>query len=161
MVELPKKLVDDLTTGTLYSFSKRPNQGIPNVAIGIYTIWNGNEFAYVGISGTNVNDEDYQKDIVKGLKKRLRAHHSGGIGGDKFCVLVFERYISRDITSNDLQKMARKELFLRELNRNFIRDKLTYRFTILDSKEHLHKYEDFIKQGGIESIGKPYLNPKH
>ena len=159
MVELPKKLVDDLTTGTLYSFSKRPDQGIPTVAIGMYTIWNGDEFAYVGISGTNVREEDYEKDKIKGLKQRLRAHHSGGIGGDKFCVLVFERYISREITSEDLQRMARKELFLRELNRNFIRGNLTYRFTILDSKEHLQDYEKFIKQGGIESVGKPFLNP--
>jgi hypothetical protein len=55
--------------------------------------------------------------------------------------------------------MARKELFLRELNRNFIRGNLTYRFTILDSKEHLQDYETFIKQGGIESVGKPFLNP--
>ena len=90
------------------------------------------------------------------LKQRLRAHHNGGIGGDKFCVLVFERYISREITSDDLQRMARKELFLRELNRNFIRRNLTYRFTILDSKEHLQDYEKFIKQGGIESVGKPF-----
>jgi hypothetical protein len=159
MVELPPKLVDDLTTGELYSFSERPNKGIPHVAIGIYTIWNGDEFAYVGISGLSVKENDYKKDKIKGLKQRLRAHHGGGIGGDKFCVLVFERYISREITSDVLEKLANKELFLRELNRNFIRGNLSYRFTILDSKEHLQEYETFIKKGGIESIGKPFLNP--
>ena len=86
MVELPPKLVDDLTTGELYSFSERPNKGIPQVAIGIYTIWNGDEFAYVGISGLSVKENDYKKDKIKGLKQRLRAHCGGGIGGDKFCV---------------------------------------------------------------------------
>ncbi len=159
MVELPKKVVDDLTTGTLYSFSETPDQDIPKVAIGMYTIWNGDQFAYVGISGKGVKEEHYKKDKIKGLKQRLRAHYSGGIGGDKFCVYVFERYVSKEITSSDLEKMAKKELFLRELNRNFIRANLTYRFTILDSKEHLHEYEKFIKQGGIKSVGKPFLNP--
>mgnify|MGYP006136488223 CR=1 FL=1 len=159
MVELPKKIVEDLTAGKLYSFAERPGKGLPLVAIGIYTIWNGEEFAYVGISGRGVREEDYKKDKAKGLKQRLRSHYRGGIGGDKFCVYVFERYVSKEITSFDLKKMARKELFLRELTRSFIQGNLSYRFTILDSKEHILDYEKLIKQGGIKSIGKPFLNP--
>ena len=160
MTTLPENLIHDLTKGKPYKFSDWPNSELPDVAIGMYTIWKGDLFAYVGISGTAVKEEDYQKNIIKGLKKRLKAHRSGGIGGDKFCVLVFERFISKELTLEDLEKMSRKELFLRVLNRNFIRNNLTYRFTILDSKENLMEYENFIKKGGIVSLGKPFLNPK-
>ncbi|RJU88899.1 MAG: hypothetical protein DWC02_00890, partial [Candidatus Poseidoniales archaeon] len=71
---------------------------------------------------------------------------------------VFERFLSKELTLDDLDKMSRKELTLGKLNRDYIRKNLTYRFTILDSSQKAREYEDIIKKGGIESIGKPYLN---
>jgi hypothetical protein len=158
MSEIPESVQFDLTNGTLYKFSDWPNEDLPNVAIGMYTIWKGDLFAYVGISGTAIKEEDYGKSKIKGLKQRLNAHRSGGIGGDKFCVYVFERFVSKELTLDDLEKMSEKQLTLGKLNKDFIQTNLTYRFTILDSSQKAREYESIIKKGGIESIGKPYLN---
>jgi hypothetical protein len=59
---------------------------------------------------------------------------------------------------DDLEKMSEKQLTLGKLNKDFIQTNLTYRFTILDSAKKALEYEKIIKNGGIESIGKPYLN---
>lgn len=157
---IPKKVEDDLSRGKLYQFSEWPNEDLPDVAIGMYTIWNGGMFAYVGISGTSLKKEDFAMNAkkIRGLKQRLNYHRSGGLGGDKFCVYVFERFISKQLTLDDLDKMSKKELTLGKLNREFIRNNLTYRFTILDSAKKAREYEKIIKNGGIKSIGKPYLN---
>ena len=158
MSQIPLSVINDLSIGQEYKFSDWPNEDLPNVAIGMYTIWKGDMFAYVGISGTAIKKEDYQKTKIKGLKQRLNAHRSGGIGGDKFCVYVFERFVSKELTLDDLQKMSEKQLTLGKLNKDFIQTNLTYRFTILDSAKKALEYEKIIKNGGIESIGKPYLN---
>ena len=94
MSEIPKSVQSDLTNGKLYKFSDWPNEDLPNVAIGMYTIWKGDLFAYVGISGTAIKEEDYEKNIIKGLKQRLNAHVLG-IGGYKFCVFVFLWFVSK------------------------------------------------------------------
>lgn len=160
MADLPQRVVNDLTRGKLYHFSQWPNEDLPDVAIGMYTIWKGDLFAYVGISGTSLTADDFaiKAKKVRGLKQRLNYHRGGGLGGDKFCVYVFERFLSKELSLKDLDKMSKKELTLGKLNRDFIRNNLTYRFTILDSAQKARDYETAIKKGGIESIGKPYLN---
>ena len=160
MIKIPQEVLDDLFNGKLYSFSEWPNEDLPDVAIGMYTIWKGDMFAYVGISGTSLSADDFAMKAkkVRGLKQRLNYHRGGGLGGDKFCVYVFERFLTKELTLDDLDKMSRKELTLGKLNREYIRKNLTYRFTILDSSQKAREYEDIIKKGGIESIGKPYLN---
>ena len=160
MSEIPSQVIDDLVTGKLYSFSDWPNEDLPDVAIGMYTIWKGDLFAYVGISGTSLKAEDFAMNAKKtrGLKQRLNAHRTGGLGGDKFCVYVFERFLTKELTMSDLEKMSNKELTLGELNRSFVQNNLSYRFTILDSAEKARAYENVIKKGGIQSIGKPFLN---
>ena len=158
MSQIPLSVINDLSIGQEYTFSDWPNEDLPDVAIGMYTIWKGDMFAYVGISGTAIKEEDYEKNIIKGLKQRLNAHRSGGIGGDKFCVYVFERFVSKELTLDDLQKMSEKQLTLGKLNKEFIQTNLTYRFTILDSAKKALEYEKIIKKDGIGSIGKPYLN---
>ena len=160
MVLIPQKVIDDLTKGKLHRFSEWPNEDLPDVAIGMYTIWKGDMFAYVVISGTSLTANDFaiKAKKIRGLKQRLNYHRGGGLGGDKFCVYVFERFLSKELTLKDLAKMSKKELTLGKLNREFIRNNLTYRFTILDSAQKAREYEAIIKKGGIESIGKPYLN---
>ena len=160
MTQIPAEVVDDLVKGKLYSFSDWPNQDLPDVAIGMYTIWQGDLFAYVGISGTSLKSEDFAMKATKkrGLKQRLNSHRKGGLGGDKFCVYVFERFLSKELTMGDLEKMSNKELTLGELNRSYVQNHLSYRFTILDSAKKARAYEDIIKKGGIQSIGKPFLN---
>jgi hypothetical protein len=157
---IPDSVVKQLTSGKLYAFSEWPNEDLPDVAIGMYTIWKEEMFAYVGISGTSLVAEDFAMKAkkVRGLKQRLNYHRGGGLGGDKFCVYVFERFLSKELTLDDLNKMSKKELTLGKLNREFIRNNLTYRFTILDSSQKAREYENIIKKGGIEFIGKPYLN---
>ena len=40
-----------LETGPAYRFSDWPNPDVPSVAAGVYTVWRGEQFIYVGMSG--------------------------------------------------------------------------------------------------------------
>ena len=92
------------------------------------------------------------------MKQRLATHWKGGLGGDQFCVYVFERFLCDVLTTEDLKQMVNKEVTLAELNRDYIRNNLSYRFTILDSYKDALAIETRIKKGEIVQIGKPYLN---
>jgi len=158
--EIPQQVIDDLVNGEMYLFSDWPNDDLPDIAIGIYAIWKGDDFAYVGIAGRSLQSADYQmkSNKKKGLKQRLGTHWKGGLGGDQFCVYVFERFLCDILTTEDLKQMVNKEVTLAELNRDYIRNNLSYRFTILDSYKDALAIETRIKKGEIEHIGKPYLN---
>ena len=44
-----------LTEGPSHRFSDWPNPLVPRVAAGVYTIWRGGEFIYVGMSGRGLS----------------------------------------------------------------------------------------------------------
>jgi len=162
LLEIPQRVFDDLVNGKMYQFSDWPNHDLPDIAIGIYAIWKGDDFAYVGIAGRSLGATDFQikSNKKKGLKQRLGTHWKGGLGGDQFCVYVFERFLCDVLTTEDLKEMVNKEVTLAELNRDYIRENLSYRFTILDSYKQALAIETLIKKGEIKMIGKPFLNGK-
>jgi phosphate-selective porin len=83
--------VEELERGQSYRFADWPNQKVPRVAAGVYTVWRGAKFLYVGISGENVTGvSDGSK--AKGLFERLNSHALGHRGNDQFCVLVCPPY---------------------------------------------------------------------
>ena len=79
-----------LHSGPLHRFADWPNPDVPAVAIGLYAVWRGPEFIYVGMAGRAteaVLTAAHQKGKACGLRDRLRSHASGRRSGDQFCVL--------------------------------------------------------------------------
>lgn len=146
-----------LWSGEKISFQNQPDDPIPDIAIGVYTIWEGDRFIYVGISGREVHKESKTK--VRGLKQRLRAHWRGGLGGDQFAVYVFERITAPQVTREQLDAMGEGTLTLIELNQEYIRTKLSYRFLVVDAYSEAKEIEDALKSGKYDPPGKPFLNP--
>ncbi len=65
----------DLETGLLHRFSNFAAAAVPANIAGVYTIWDGERFIYVGIGGTQVrhvepSDEAEPSKPVKGLRGR-------------------------------------------------------------------------------------------
>ena len=89
--------LSELTHGKLLSFDDKPSWNAPTVSCGVYTVWKGDEFLYVGMSGRNINEsniqilEDQGKKI--GLITRLESHASGMRSGDQFCVYVSDLFV--------------------------------------------------------------------
>ena len=82
-----------LQHGPLYRFADWPNPEVPLVAAGVYTIWEGDWFLYVGMAGRALTAEDIatlraRGEKRKGLAERLNSHASGRRSGDQFCVYV-------------------------------------------------------------------------
>ena len=149
--------VSNLFEGEDFSFASRPDEPIPDTACGVYSIWEGDKFLYVGIAGRNLANKSSKK--VRGLKDRLRAHWKGGLGGDQFAVYVFERLISCKLTQNQLDSMCDGSLTLVELNREYIRSKLSFRFIETDTYKEAMRIENLLKAGEVSPYPKPFFNP--
>ena len=149
--------ITPLFEGELYSFEDRPEEPIPDIAAGLYSIWREEQFLYVGIAGRDLNKTSSRK--VRGLKDRLRAHWKGGLGGDQFAVYVFERITAPQVTREQLDAMGEGTLTLIQLNQEYIRTKLSYRFLVVDAYSEAKEIEDALKSGKYDPPGKPFLNP--
>ena len=47
-----------LETGSSFRFADGVHESVPSVAAGVYTIWRGDEFLYVGMSGRSLTAAD-------------------------------------------------------------------------------------------------------
>jgi len=52
-------MTSELQVGKLFSFGDWPTDQVPRRAAGVYTIWRGDEFIYVGMSGRGAQREDF------------------------------------------------------------------------------------------------------
>jgi hypothetical protein len=148
-----------LETGQLYSFANWPNEDIPRVSVGVYTVWLGEQLVYVGYSGRNLRPHEIKAaKKPKGLVTRLKSHRSGLRNDDQFCLYICDRFIIPEIDTETQQKLASGELLLDGLTRKFIREKLSYRFITTEGSEAARRIESQVR-GGILSAGKPLLNP--
>lgn len=147
----------ELEYGPLCSFADWPNRKIIGEVVGVYTVWQGATFLYVGISGKTVTEQSDDRKKDKGLFKRLNSHASGRRGGDQFCLFVCDRLILPTLTSQKLENVGRGTLSLDSRTQTFIRDHLSYRFVPVTLIQKAKKIEDLIKAGAL-SIGKPVLN---
>lgn len=70
-----------LETGPCHRFSDWPDQSVPKVAAGVYTVWEHGRFIYVGMAGRGLAPEDIdapdEPTKTKGLCNRLDSHASG------------------------------------------------------------------------------------
>src|SRR5215469_12511328 len=145
-----------LTSGPLHSFRDVLHESLPLACIGIYTIWRGSEFVYVGIAGRNL-DVTAEHKRMRGIRDRLDSHRSGRRSGDQFAVYVCDRLVLPSLLSHQIKRIAAGELSLDALTRVYIHDNLSYRFAMTNSYQEAMAIETAFASGSTP-IGVPQLN---
>ena len=154
-----------LATGLAYGFAVWPNPEVPNWRAGVYTIWDDEAFLYVGMAGRGLPDnahlspEAQASNRNRGLRDRLNSHASGRRSGDQFCVYVCDRLILSTLSQGDITKVAAGEMSLDALTREYIRDRLSYRFVVSETAKDAFHLEEIVRLAGLDGA-KPLLNPK-
>ncbi|WP_210755059.1 hypothetical protein [Gordonia paraffinivorans] len=155
------QLLEALQSGESWRFADWPNPAVPKVAAGVYTIWQGRSFIYVGMSGRAMSldmETPGEPTKPKGLWTRLNSHAAGRRSGDQFCVYVCDRFVVPCLTADQQARIGDGTLSLDVLTKKFIHDHLSYRFvTVINGHEALSLERDV--QRGALVIGKPFLNP--
>jgi hypothetical protein len=132
------------------------------IAAGVYTVWEGERFVYVGMAGRGLTAEGLQKRRAAkgkrtGLFDRLNSHASGRRSGDQFCVYVCDRLILPTLTTAQLRAVGEGTLKLDDLVKRFIRERLSYRFVEVSDGAAAEKIERTIRQKGLAGTGRPLL----
>jgi hypothetical protein len=158
-----ERLLHELAAGPAYRFADWPNRLVPLVAAGVYTVWEQKTFVYVGMSGRALTAEAIQRKRAEGasptgLFDRLRAHARGQRSGDQFCVYVCDLLILPQFTLEQLLQVGRRELSLDALVRNYIRDRLSYRYVEVPDGAAALELERAVKLQGLQGQP-PLLNP--
>jgi hypothetical protein len=120
-----QELLRSLESGIAYRFSDWPNESVPTVTAGVYTIWDADRFIYVGMAGRGLRPEDLDSPDeprkAKGLRDRLNSHASGRRSGDQlcvyvcdrqFCVYVCDRFVVPTLTVDQQAQIANGQLAL-------------------------------------------------
>jgi hypothetical protein len=152
-----------LESGTAYSFGEWPNPMIPQVAIGVYTIWENDRLLYGGLAGVTLTKRRISElrrrgNQRRGLSERLLSHASGRRRGDQFCLEVCDRLVLPKLTAEAITQIAQGALSLDDLTRCYIRERLTYRFVEVNDARTARSLEKAVRSGGLVA-GKPVLNP--
>lgn len=155
--------MDELATGPLFLFREWPNNAVPRRAAGVYTIWRGDEFIYVGMSGKGADAEDFvavpgKPSKPKGLWTRLNSHAAGRRSGDQFNVYICDRFVVPDLTRAQQESIREGTLRLDHPTKKFIHDHLAYRFIICADGDEAFNVEFQVRAGELRA-GKPFLNP--
>jgi hypothetical protein len=153
----------ELEAGGLYRFADWPNGAVPAVAAGAYTVWEGERLVYAGMAGRSLTEEailEHRNDPtrVTGLRSRLASHASGRRSGDQFCVYVADRFVLPELDPETIQGIAEGATSLDALVRDYIRDRLGYRFVEAADGAEARELERAVREGRLRA-GKPVLNP--
>jgi hypothetical protein len=151
-----------LESGPSFRFSDWPNESVPKIAAGVYTIWDSRRLTYVGMAGRGLaaDDLDAPDEPVKarGLWTRLNSHASGRRSGDQFCVYVCDRFVVPHLSVQQQAQIAEGELALDALTRTLIHDRYEYRFVTTPDGAAALVLEREVRHGALRA-GKPFLNP--
>ena len=154
--------ISALERGPLYDFGDWPVEACPRVAAGVYTIWRGPEFVYVGMAGRGKSAADIERIRAggksTGLWERLGSHASGRRSGDQFCVYVADRLVLGELSHEEIDRVASGELMFDTLVRDFVRSKLAFRFVEAPDGRSALEAERRVQAGAL-SAGRPLLNP--
>ena len=153
----------ELETGELHLFADWPNEAVPAVAAGAYTVWEGERLVYSGMAGRSLTEEsilEHRDDPtrVTGLRSRLASHASGRRSGDQFCVYVADRFVLPRLEPKQIQGIAAGATPLDTLVREYIHDRFGYRFIEAANGTEARELERAVREGQL-SAGKPFLNP--
>jgi hypothetical protein len=154
---MTNEIYEALTTGRLHSFRDALHETLPLACIGVYTIWRGPDFVYVGIAGRNL-DLAAEHTRVRGIRDRLDSHRSGRRSGDQFAVYVCDRLVLPTLSQEQIRRISVGELSLDALTRVYIHENLTFRFATTPSYKEAMVIETAFARGETE-VGLPQLNP--
>ena len=154
---VPHDIFTALTTGPAHSFRDVLHETLPLASIGVYTIWRGPDFLYVGIAGRNL-DLTIEHTKMRGVRDRLDSHRSGRRSGDQFAVYVCDRLVLPNLTAEQIKCVGAGELSLDALTRAYVHEHLFYRFSPVDSYEQAAQIEESFARGETP-LGLPMLNP--
>ena len=154
-------LVRTLAQGPAHAFSDWPVDAVPDVAAGVYTIWDQDRLVYVGMSGRGKSKEELDELRSKGKRSglfgRLASHASGARSGDQFCVYVADLLVLPGLSGEQIEAIGSRKLRFDKLVREYVRERLTFRFMEThDGKEAL-RIEAELKAGALGQ--EPLLNP--
>lgn len=141
-----------------YRFQDWPNRNVPQVAAGVYAIWNDDELFYCGMSGRGIEAATTDGRKRYGLITRLHSHASGRLSGDQFCVYVANRLVLPNLDPSCLPKFGTGELRLDQLTKDYIHEHLDYQYVLVDTSKEAYLVEDQARRGDIFG-SKPLLNP--
>ena len=113
-----EQLWDGLNQQPVYRFTDWPNRDVPKGQPGVYLIYLGDRWIYIGMS-------------FKNLQSRLNQHASGRRSGDQFCVYVSDRLVMKNLTDEQLDGIGEGTYSLDHQIRDFIRTELSYRFVLV------------------------------
>lgn len=141
-----------------HHFSHWPNPAVPEVAAGVYAIWEQENLIYCGMSG-----REFEKAVAAGKSRfgivtRLASHASGRLSGDQFCVYVANRLVIPSILPEQIPLFGSGVLNLNSLTRDYIRKRLEYQFALVPTSSEAYELERLCRNGSVFGI-KPLLNP--
>ncbi len=145
-----------LQDGPAHRFHEWPPTDFTVGPSGVYTIWNGPEFLYVGMAWQHRGDTN---EKAKGVFGRLASHASGRRSGDQFCIYICDRYVIPHLTDDELRQLGNGARILDQRTRDYIRTTLTYRVVFTDSGAHARELEHHIRRHGLPAAGHPAINP--
>jgi hypothetical protein len=155
--------LEALANGPISLFRDWPNQEVPLLSAGVYTIWDGAQLIYAGMAGRSLTRETIlagrQTTLVKGLRQRLASHASGRRSGDQFCVYVADRLVLGTLSPAEIAQIAAGELSLDARIRRYIHEHLAYRWVEMPDGASAYVLEAQICRGGLPA-GLPLLNPR-
>jgi hypothetical protein len=143
--------IEALRSGLVRWFADWPHSDIPTIGSAVYTVWDRDgSFVYVGMSGRS------QTAVGRGVWGRLNSHASGRRSGDQFCIYVCDRLVLHGL-HNRLSEVATGELSLDQATRSYIRERLGYRFVVVNTPQQAFDLERLMQRGGT-GAGMPFLN---
>ncbi|HTP53111.1 MAG TPA: hypothetical protein VMK42_20655 [Anaeromyxobacteraceae bacterium] len=152
-----------LRSAPLHRFSDWPNPGAPSVTAGVYSIWDGRELIYVGMSGRSATEESLGHAKMRGrawgLRTRLHSHWSGRRSGDQFVVYVADRLVLPTLTRAQVKAIAAGEHSMDALCRAYIHERLAYRYACVANGTTAFEVEKRARSGALGPF--PALNPLH
>ena len=150
-----------LRRATRHAFCDWPVSAVPDVAAGVYAIWDNDQLIYVGMSGRGATRGLLAAKQLEGkrfgLYTRLASHASGRRSGDQFCVYVADHLVLPRLSVDQIDAISRKELLFDNLIRKYIHDRLSFRFIETSSGDEALRIEDDVRSGALGQ--KPLLNP--
>lgn len=129
----PAEPLEDLASGRLFRFADWPAPEVPQ-APGLYTIWDGDQFLYVGMAGRGSGTRPM-------LHGRLNSHAAGRRGGDQLCIYVCDRLIVPRLSRDQLVQVGDGLLLLEAMTRVYIRERLSFRFRVTNDGQEAHSRE--------------------
>jgi hypothetical protein len=146
--------LEQLGAGPVHWFADWPVTLVPRTGAIVYTIWDrAGAFLYVGMAGRGTSISANSK----GPFGRLESHANGRRSGDQFNVYVSDRLVLLRV-HNRIDEIARGELSLDRLTREFIRAELGFRFNAAPDAASAYALERQLQRGEWDH-GRPLLNP--